>query len=245
MFSFPYQYLFHPFFSKPADVQKNSLYFILDQLEAFDDEGEDKKAAPNDRKRAQQLDAIASYAAHTLTNGAVPIDKIQVHVADILVKSLREMPEHRGLVTDWSAMLRAIKEDKAAATAHHVTAGDRSNVAKQRVLVRMLACAAKEEVGSVADEEFLQRGTDLDAVEMTGSSSTSGNKTKGKKATTMGREHETLSIALLEALPNLLIQFKGDLAIVPELASLPRFLVPSVFSLPSKERLHGSYQEPR
>lgn len=111
---------------QPAAVQKEALYFILEQLEAFDDGGENEKAAPNERKRAQQLDSIASYAAHTLTNGEVPIDKIQVKVADLLVKSLREMPEHRGLVTDWSAMLRAIKDDNAAATATQVTAGDRA-----------------------------------------------------------------------------------------------------------------------
>jgi hypothetical protein len=59
-----------------------------------------EKAAPNERKRAQQLNANASYAAHTSTNGAVLIDKIQVKAADLLIKSLREMPEHRGLVTD-------------------------------------------------------------------------------------------------------------------------------------------------
>jgi len=220
----------------PAAVQKDALYFILDQLEAFDDEdGENEKAVPDERKRAQQLDAIASYAAHTLTNGPVPIDRIRVEAVDLLVKSLREMPEHRGLVTDWSAMLRAIRDDNAAATAHHVTAGDRANVAKQRVLVRMLACAAREEVGSVADAEFLHRGADADAVEMT---SSAGTKTvaKGKKATSMGREHENLSIALLKALPNLLIQFKGDLAIIPELASLPRFLIPTVFSLPQRKQ---------
>lgn len=94
----------------------------------------------------------------------------------------------------------------------------------------MLACAAREEVGSVADEEFLNRGTDADAVEM----KTSTNKSKGR--TSMGREHENLSIALLKALPNLLIQFKGDLAIIPELASLPRFLIPTVFSLPQRKQ---------
>jgi hypothetical protein len=81
--------------SQPASVRKNALYFILEQLEAFDDGGENDKAAPNERKRAQQLDAIASYVAHTLTNGPVPIDKIQVKAADLLVKSLREMPEVR------------------------------------------------------------------------------------------------------------------------------------------------------
>lgn len=78
---------------QPPNVQKNALYFIIEQLEAFDDGGENEKAAPNEHKRAQQLDAIASFAAHTLTNGPVPIDKIQVKLVDLLVKSLREMPE--------------------------------------------------------------------------------------------------------------------------------------------------------
>jgi cohesin complex subunit SA-1/2 len=215
----------------PPNARKNALYFILEQLEAFDDGGENEKAAPNERKRAQQLDAIASYAAHTLTNGPVPIDKIHVETADLLVKSLREMPEHRGLVTDWGAMLRAIKDDNVAATATLITAGDRANLAKQRVLVRMLACAAREEVGSVADHEFLSRGTDAHAMEVT-----TTFKSKGKKAVTVGREHENLSIALLKALPNLLIQFKGDLAIIPELVSLPQFLIPTVFSLPQRKQ---------
>ena len=69
-----------PAWTQPAAVRKDALYFILDQLEAFDDGGEDEKAAPNERKRAQQLDAVASYVAHTLTNGPVPLDKIQVQV---------------------------------------------------------------------------------------------------------------------------------------------------------------------
>jgi hypothetical protein len=130
-------------------------------------------------------------------------------------------------------MLRAIKDDNAAATATLITAGDRANVAKQRVLVRMLSCAAREEVGSVADQEFLNRDTDADVVEMTSSTT----KPKGKRTPSMGRrEHENLSIALLKALPSLLIQFKGDLAIIPELVTLPRFLILTVFSLPQRKQ---------
>lgn len=72
---------------QPATVQRDALYFILDQLEAFDEGGENEKVVPDERKRAQQLDAIASYAAHTLTNGPVPIDKIQVKVSDLVSSS--------------------------------------------------------------------------------------------------------------------------------------------------------------
>eukprot|EP00986_Skeletonema_menzelii_P009966 scaffold4669_cov108-Skeletonema_menzelii.AAC.3 len=205
-------------------VRRDALYFVLDQLEAFDDDNEGSESS--ERKRAQQLDAIASYAAHAMTNGPVPIDKIKIEVADFIVQSLREMPEHRALVTDWSAMLRAIKDDKSATTAHNVKAGDRADVAKQRILVRMLACAAQEEVGAVADESFLNSDVDPDMAD---------SCEKAKKAS-MGREHETLSIALLKALPNLLLKFKGDTDVISELACLPRFLVPTVFSLPQRKQ---------
>ncbi|EJK58196.1 hypothetical protein THAOC_21703 [Thalassiosira oceanica] len=216
----------------PPTVQKDSLYFILDQLEAFDDGGENTKASPNERKRAQQLDSIASYAAHAMTNNDdIPVDKILIEAADNLVRSLREMPEHKGLVTDWSAMLRAIKDDKIAATASNVTAGDKANVAKQRVLVRMLACAAREEVGEVASKEFLTYDEDPDTV---GEQDTKKGKKPSKDV--LNREHENLTVALLKALPSLLIQFKGDNAIVPELASLPRFLIPTVLSLPQRKQ---------
>ncbi|KAL9183151.1 hypothetical protein ACHAXT_004938 [Thalassiosira profunda] len=216
------------------DVRRTALYFVLDQLEAFDDGGEDERAAPDERKRAGQLDAIASYAAHALTAGSVPLDKIKVDAADYLVRSLRGMPEHRGLATDWGALLRALKEDRQSATATNVAAGERADVAKQRVLVRMLACAAREEAGSVADEAFLVRGADAEAVETVGSGYPAvGGKKKGRAGP--GREHETLSVALLKALPGLLGQFKGDLSVVPELAGLPRFLIPTVFSLPQRK----------
>lgn len=212
-------------FLQSPSVRRDALYFVLDQLEAFDDDNEGSESS--ERKRAQQLDAIASYAAHAMTNNSpIPIDKIKIEVADFIVQSLREMPEHHALVTDWSAMLRAIKDDKSATTAHNVKAGDRADAAKQRILVRMLACAAQEEVGAVADESFLNSDVDPDFA---------NSSEKAKKAS-MGREHETLSIALLKALPNLLLTFKGDTDVISELACLPRFLVPTVFSLPQRKQ---------
>jgi hypothetical protein len=166
-----------------------------------------------------------------MTSGNRPVDKIMVHLADYLVQSLREMPEHRALVTDWSAMLRAIKDDNAATTATNVRAGEKANVAKQRVLVRMLACAAREEVGSVADEAFLQKDVDMDTMEVK-----VRDKKKANKANALGREHERCSLALLTSIPSLLLQFKGDLAIIPELVSLPRFILPTVLSLPQRKQ---------
>ena len=213
------------------NVRKNALSFVLEQLEPFDEgEDEDKVERNSERKRIQQIDSIASFAAHTMTSGNCPVDKIQVHLADYLVQSLREMPEHRSLVTDWSAMLRAIRDDNAATTAGNVRAGEKANVAKQRVLVRMLACAAREEVGSVADESFLQKDMDIDAVEV------KRTKKKSTKGTALGREHERCSLALLTSIPSLLLQFKGDLAIIPELVSLPRYILPTVLSLPQRKQ---------
>lgn len=202
---------------------------MLEQLEPFDDgDEEDKADISTERKRTQQIDSIASFAAHTMTSGNRPVDKIQVQLADYLVQSLREMPEHRSLVTDWSAMLRAIKDDKAATTASNVRAGEKANVAKQRVLVRMLACAAREEVGSIAGESFLQQDMDTDSIEKKDKKST--------KANLLGREHERCSLALLTSIPSLLLQFKGDLAIIPELVNLPRYILPTVLSLPQRKQ---------
>lgn len=212
------------------NVRKNALSFVLEQLEPFDEGDEDNKESETntERKRAQRIDSIASFAAHSMTSGNRPVDKIMVHLSDYLVQSLREMPEHRCLVTDWSAMLRAIKDDKAAATAHNVRAGEKANVAKQRVLVRMLACAAKEEIGSIADESFLEEDVDGDT----------DVKEKKKPSTKniLSREHERVSLALLTSIPSLLLQFKGDLAIIPELVSLPRFIIPTVLSLPQRKQ---------
>ena len=47
----------------------------------------------------------------------------------------------------------------------------------------------------------------------------------------VGCKHEDLSAALLNVLPNLLMQFKGDPVIVPELAGIPLFIIPVAFSL--------------
>jgi len=94
--------------------------------------------------------------------------------------------------------------------------------------VRMLACAAKEEVGAIAGESFLQRDVDTDTIEFKGMKKTN--------ATVLGREHERCSLALLTSIPSLLLQFKGDLAIIPELVGLPRFILPTVLSLPQRKQ---------
>ena len=64
--------------------------------------------------------------------------KITIRLVDHLVFSLRSMPEHKVIVTNWSAMVRAITEDNVAMTSQGTAAGEKADVAKQRVLVQML-----------------------------------------------------------------------------------------------------------
>ena len=51
-------------------------------------------------------------------------------------------------------MLKAITDGNIATTSHGTTARDRADVAKQRVLIEMLACAVNLEVGSVKGTHF-------------------------------------------------------------------------------------------
>jgi cohesin complex subunit SA-1/2 len=212
-------------------VRRDSLYFIMEQLEAFDKDEEDvdtsKKSRrssnkslgsaidSNERKAVLHLDAIASWVAHSLCDGDVPIEEIQIELADLIVNSVKNMPEHCHLMTNWGALIRAISDDSVA-TVGGATASDRVSVAKQRVLVRFLASAALSEVQLVAEPSFLSNGDDR----------RSPKRTKMGRSTTTpsSHPHETLSVALLKALPELLLKFKGDLEVLDDITTLPRYL---------------------
>ena len=218
------------------EVRRDALYFIMEQLEEFDDGDEEEKesskkrkssgsAKTSDRSTAQRLDAIASWAAHVLTNGDVPIDKIKIELVDHLVQSLRLMPEHKSLVTNWTAMIRAITDEKVAMTSQGVSAGDRADLAKQRVLVQMLTSAAKAEVESVTDADFLHSDLDPAEIDILQKSIASRERIQGgrRSSTSKALNHEALSVALVKALPNLLEKFKSDSMILASLVSLPRY----------------------
>jgi cohesin complex subunit SA-1/2 len=233
-------------------VRRDALYFIMEQLEDFDEGKEDEDDIEemsdsdslyskqksvkrrnsfstniSDRKLAQRLDAIASWASHALSSGKIPIQKVRIHLVDYLVHSLRAMPQHKSIVTSWSAMLRAIKDDNIAMTSQGTAAGDKANVAKQRVLVQMLICAAKAEVESV-DPDYLHTNVDSDVVDLLKKKLIEEAKEENCPPTKRARassnlQHENLSIALMKALPDLLVQFKSDSAIIESLVSLPRY----------------------
>ena len=243
-------------------VRRDALYFVTEQLETFDngeeedggaadaEEDSNEAAAPrqkggggttqsSDRRIAVRLDSLASWTAHALTDGDIPLDEIRIGLADYVVYSLRSMPEHRNIVTTWSAMLQAIGDDNAAMSMQGTAAGDRADEAKQRVLVQMLTVAARAEVGAVADSSFFDSYVDPDVVEIELASKQDAEvagASKVSKKSGSGMQHERLSIALLKALPNLLLKFKGDSAVLASLASLPRYLLPSAFSLPQRKR---------
>jgi cell envelope opacity-associated protein A len=159
-----------------------------------------------------------------LVDGPIPIDKIRVHLVDDIVYALRDMPEHKALITNWAAMLRAIGDDNVATTTSGRKAADRAEVAKQRVLVRMLACAAQAEVVAVAEPGFLSRNVDPEAqLEEEGSAAPTKTK-KGASKSSGGMPHEVLSVALLSSLPDLLVKFKGDHTILESLTNLPTYI---------------------
>ena len=172
---------------------------------------------------------LTTRVGETLVDGPIPIDKIRVHLADYIVESLRAMPEHKALVTNWNAMLQAIGDDSVATTKAGGTTSDRTEVAKQRVLVQMLSCAAQAEVVAVADADFLAREVDPDeSVQAEGNAApTKPKKAKGSKSSSAGIPHEMLSVALLNSLPDLLIKFKGDPTILGSITLLPRYICES------------------
>jgi cohesin complex subunit SA-1/2 len=212
----------------------------MEQLEEFDD-GDDEEnessrkrksidnAQTSDRKAAQRLDALASWAAHSLTDGNVPLDKIQINLVNHMVQSLRNMPDHKNIVTNWNALIRAITDEKIATTSQGNAAGARADLAKQRVLVEILACAVKAEVEAVTESDFLL--ADLDPVAALHYSKFNEQK-KGKRSTTTNNlNHESLSVALIKSLPNLLEKFKSDANILESLTSLPRYFSKFVLNM--------------
>jgi len=225
-------------------VRRDALYFIMDQLEAFDDglmdedededdkdsEEDDEKSAKRSRRwsrdkkaslvhsedtmAAKKIGTLAGWIAHSLTNGPIPLDQIRLSLTDYVVESLRSMPEHSSLVThQWSAMVRAIND----CCEEDTTTTIRIQTAKQRVLIRMLAHAARLEFG-----------------EITGTNNESGDTKTTTKRTAAATGHgknnkkdgpqELFGTTLLPVLPDLLRQFQTDSFALTSLSFLPRYL---------------------
>ncbi|GMH66554.1 hypothetical protein TL16_g04458 [Triparma laevis f. inornata] len=203
-----------------VEMRKVALEFVIEQLEAFDDLEDDEAVVDEERSIVAKIDALASWVAHAITGPKTTVANAKVSFADFVVQSLRSIDDHSSITTNWSALLRAINEDSVATTTSNTTADKKTDAVKQLVLMRMLMASVKEEVGSVGDSDFL----------------TGGKKAKSKaKMAKANTSHEKLSIELLKALPALFVKFSGDSKMLQQLASLPRYLIHSVFSLPQRK----------
>jgi hypothetical protein len=156
---------------------------------------------------------------------------MRIHLTDYVVQSLRDMPEHAHLITDWTALLEAIQQDTRINQVQPQET-QRTNVAKQRILLRMLATAAALEVGSLfenQDEDEDEGAIDADLVRVKHElqppspveAFSGGKKTKKKKGSSLPQE--SLTVGLLKALPQLLEAFKGDVVILKSLTKLPQY----------------------
>ncbi|CAB9499289.1 Cohesin subunit SA-3 [Seminavis robusta] len=234
--------------TSPA-VRRDALYFVLEQLEAFDT----NSPLPDNlsvRRRSLQIDSLAAWVGHALSDGNVPLDNMRVHLTDYIVQSLKDMPRHAHLTTDWGAMLNAIQHDTEAA--HQQSQPHRSTIAKQRVLLHMLVCCAslafedeidggdgnddEERLLALEDTTFVKaqkQKLQSSATPGTGAASHGGSKKKTKKKSSSS--HESLTVGLLKALPQLLLAFKGDITMMRSLTRLPKFLIISVITLPQRK----------
>ena len=219
-------------------VRRDALYFVMEQLESFDDDG-DGKNRRSEQQKVDQIDAVATWVAHAISDGAVPMEFLRVHLTSYIVQSIRDMPAHAHLMTDWSAILRAIERDTEANVSHSQT--QRVTLAKQRVLLQILASAAALEAGSVYSNEDAEVGTlildpDLGRAKSqllfaSGMVGTVGKNKKQKPAAI----RESLTVSLLKVLPNLLEAYKGDMIVLRCLTTLPQYFVSSVLAVPTRK----------
>ncbi len=135
-------------------------------------------------------------------------------MADLVVASFRDMKEHKALVCNWSAFLRALQSD------NRKKSGDqRIDTVKQCVMLRMLATAASFEVPNVAsglsllDPKFAEaKATAQEALQ-----------TEKKKPNKNQASHEDLTLALLRTLPDLLQSYKSENVVLRSLTELPQY----------------------
>jgi len=213
-------------------VRTMATEFVVEQLEAFEEEGRQSTqgmAGGGLRVAVQRIDALAGWCAHAISDGPIDAESAPVHLADLLIDSLRSLPAHASLPSNFPALLQAIHDDSIATTSEGNRAGDKVDMVKQRVLVRMLCRGAAREVEGVSSPEFLRYiHPDLLSQETT-------QKRRRRVTVEDTRRHEDLSKALASALPNLLAKFSGDNVVLGQILSLPPLILPGVYNLPSRK----------
>lgn len=144
----------------------------------------------------------------------IPVEQVAYSLTDLVVASLRSMKEHKPLVCNWSAILRALQNDDRKKS------GDqRIDTVKQRVMLRMLVASATFEMTDVAsglsvvDPKLVQ-------AKSSAQEALRADKKQSKKDQT---SHEDLTLALLRTLPDLLQSYKSENVVLQSLTELPQY----------------------
>lgn len=152
----------------------------------------------------------------------MPIEKMQIELTDLVVSSLRSMPAHKALVTNWSAMLRAI-EGACSNQSGRSKEERRTEGAKKRVLLRMLGFAAELEVDNAAADDDDESGSRGDPDMLAARKAAQVGAEQSKKKRKVGSSKEDFTLALARALPGLLVSYKSETTVLRDLTTLPRY----------------------
>jgi hypothetical protein len=162
--------------------------------------------------------------AHNLADGDIPLEHVRYDLTDLIVVSLRASQKHRSLACNWSAMLHILESDSSITSEECdddlPRAERRMDVVKQRVLLRLLVCAAEMEVSALSGDGGIAQNMDPDLVEAR--KSAQENVVPRKKQKT-NSTHEELTLALLSALPSLVTSYKTESAVLQSLTGLPQY----------------------
>lgn len=211
-------------------VRRNALYFVMEQLPQFDNGSSD-----NDNEAVQRIKALVEWISNVISDGDVPLERINYKLVNLVVGSLRTMPEHTSLVSNWNAILRALQGENRAGRKSIGKGGQRNEAVQQRVLLNWLVTSAEMEVYSlrVSAEDDPKKNPmlqdiDKDYLEIQAKKRESVTAhiidTKKQKMIRTSTSHEELTLALMKTLPDLLASFKSETPILRSLLLLPRYL---------------------
>jgi hypothetical protein len=168
----------------------------------------------------------SSRIAHIIADGDIPTQLVRYHLADLVVSSLRNMPEYKHMVCRWSAMLSALQGDDRRKSMNR---GDqRQHLVKQRVLMQMLVTSVRMEIS--VDEASAVHDADMVAARRARDELLLMNSNEKKKGPSSSL-HEDLTTALLRTLPELLVSFKTDKFVVQKLSALPEYFCKCVICI--------------
>jgi hypothetical protein len=185
------------------------------------------------------LISCLSRIAHIIADGDIPTELIRYHFTDLVVASLRNMPEYKHMVCRWSAMLSALQGDDRRKSMNR--SDQRQHLVKQRVLTQMLVTSVRMEIS--VEEASSEHDADMVAARRARDDLLLMNSNEKKKGPSSSL-HEALTTALLRTLPELLVSFKTDKFVVQSLSALPEYFCK--FAICNGQTVWGSLksQEP-